>query len=65
MHPNKGADTDEGINEGEHISIDKCINLTEELIKGLEQKSFTSDLCIRWIYKIQEVLPPPKKSLNA
>jgi hypothetical protein len=40
MHPNKGTDThnriDEGTNAKEHISIGKCDSLTETLNMGLE-----------------------------
>lgn len=38
MHPNRGVDSDEEIDERaneEHILIDKSISLTEELITGL------------------------------
>jgi hypothetical protein len=62
VHPNKGVDDDE-IDEEDCISTDKCISLTEKLIKGLEQKSFISEPCIMWVHNIQEVLQ--KRSLNA
>jgi hypothetical protein len=67
MHSNKGVDNDDQIDEGtnkeEHISIDKSINLTEELIKGLEQRSFISEQQM-WLYEIQESLQKKKINLN-
>jgi hypothetical protein len=39
----------------EHISVDKCNTLTEELVKKREQKSFISEQHIIWVYKMQEV----------
>jgi hypothetical protein len=38
-HPNEGVEADDEIDEGvneEHVSIDKCISLTEKFVKGLE-----------------------------
>jgi hypothetical protein len=63
MHPNEIEDADDEIDEGtneEHISIDKCVSLTEKLVKGLEQKSFISEQHVMWVYKIQEVLQTNK-----
>jgi hypothetical protein len=71
MHPDRGSYTDdddddnnnnnnnEVLNE-EKISIDKCISLTEELTRGLEQKSFITQQHNMWVYKIQEVLQKEK-----
>jgi hypothetical protein len=59
MRPNKGVDTDDETDEGtneEGISTDKCISLTEELFKGLEQRSFIYEQNIFWVYKLQEIL---------
>ena len=39
-----------------NISIDRCLELTKELIRGMEQKSFFKEHDIMCIYKIQETL---------
>jgi hypothetical protein len=41
--------------EEEHISIDKCISLTEELVKELEQKRFISEQHIIWCIKCKRL----------
>jgi hypothetical protein len=66
IHPDRGSTTDEDDdnNEEEKISIDKCISLTEELIHGLEQKSFIIQQHIKWVYEVQEVLQKKEKALN-
>jgi hypothetical protein len=56
MHPNKGVDTDdqseEGKDEEDGISIEKCISLAEKLTKELEERSFIFEQHIMWIYNI-------------
>jgi hypothetical protein len=37
------------------VFVNKCISLTEELIWGMEQKSFIGEQHILWMYKIQEI----------
>ena len=46
MHPHKGVETGDKIAEGknkQHLSIDKYINVRQELTKGVEQKHFISE----------------------
>lgn len=37
------------------VSIDRCIELTKELIRGMKQKNFVSESQIMAVYKIQEL----------
>ena len=58
----KGSDSsseDKDVEEtesAETISKDRCIELTKELIHGMEQKSFFKEHDIMSVYKIQETL---------
>jgi hypothetical protein len=45
LHPYKGVDIGDEIDEGtneDHILIDKCISLTQQLIKGMRKKFYFS-----------------------
>lgn len=68
LHPemaeNASDDEEEEIEENiDEIPIDKCIDLTKELIRGLETKSFINEAQIMQLYKLQEMLQreKPKK----
>lgn len=64
---NNGDDDDDDTSDDDvdqpnatNIPIDKCISLTDELIMGLEQKSFITQEQIMQLYKIKDVLQKEK-----
>lgn len=63
LNPN-GEESDSSQSEEEvieeKISIDRCLKLTEELLRGMEQKSFFTEQDIMSVYKIQEKLMKEK-----
>ncbi|XP_015925367.2 tigger transposable element-derived protein 2-like [Parasteatoda tepidariorum] len=68
---NPGADNDEveesdeeDENQGAFISNERCIELTKELIKGMEQKLFVDESHIMSIYKIQQLFMQQKPSFR-
>lgn len=48
----------------EKISNSRCIELTQELIKGMEQKSFVDEFHIMAVYKIQELFLKQKTNMK-
>ena len=60
-------DDDDEETEGEteeRISNSRCILLTQELIRGMEQKSFVSELDIKAVMNIQELFLKQKTNLK-
>lgn len=57
-------DTGEGNRNKDDIPIDKCINLTEELICGLETKSIITEVKIMQLYKLLDMLQCEKFPKN-
>ena len=64
---NEEADDDDEEIEGdtkERISNSKCIQLTQKLIRGMEQKSFVSEFDIKTMINIQELFLKQKTNVK-
>lgn len=56
LNPEESESSESEEEVQEKISIDRCLELTNELLRGMEQKSFFTEQDIMSVYKIQEKL---------